>query len=125
MLTRQIILVFTLTSALLAQNAAGPRAAGPAAPNYGAPAQATTQPNPASQQDELARMRDDLNKLESLNLNMSSEIEFLNNQNLQILLRTNVQMWRIVIADLRRQIAREEQYRTTPPSARPSPKPRG
>lgn len=54
-------------------------------------------------------MRDDLNKLDSLNLNMSSEIEFLRDQNLQILLRTNVQMWTIVIRDLREQVAREEQ----------------
>jgi len=53
-------------------------------------------------------MRDDLNKLESLNLNMSSEIEFLRDQNLQILLRTNVQMWTIVIRDLRQQVQREE-----------------
>jgi hypothetical protein len=69
--------------------------------------------------DELARMRDDLNKLESLNLNMSSEIEFLRDQNLQILLRTNVQMWTIVIRDLREQIAREEQRKAVPPPQQP------
>lgn len=63
--------------------------------------------------DELAQMRDDLNKLESLNLNMSAEIEFLRDQNLQILLRTNSQMWGVLIRDLRRQIDREER-RTTP-----------
>jgi TolA-binding protein len=63
----------------------------------------------AAQSDELAQMRDDLNKLESLNLNMSSEIEFLHDQNLQILLRTNSQMWGVLIRDLRRQIDREEQ----------------
>lgn len=58
-------------------------------------------------------MRDDLNKLESLNLNMSSEIEFLRDQNLQILLRTNVQMWTIVIRDLREQVAREQRKAAT------------
>ncbi len=58
-------------------------------------------------------MRDDLNKLDSLNLNMSSEIEFLRDQNLQILLRTNVQMWTIVIRDLREQVAREERKAAT------------
>lgn len=58
-------------------------------------------------------MRDDLTKLESLNLNMSSEIEFLRDQNLQILLRTNVQMWTIVIRDLREQVAREERKAAT------------
>jgi len=65
-------------------------------------------------------MRDDLIKLESLNLNMSSEIEFLRDQNLQILLRTNVQMWTILIRDLREQIAREEQRRVTTPQTPPA-----
>jgi hypothetical protein len=40
---------------------------------------------------------------------MSSEIEFLHDQNLQILLRTNSRMWTMLIQDLRKQIAREEQ----------------
>jgi hypothetical protein len=77
------------------------------------PASAQT---PAPQaMDELTQMRDDLNKLESLNLNMSSEIEFLHDQNLQILLRTNSQMWTVLIRDMRRQIEREEQRRGAPP----------
>ena len=67
-------------------------------------------------------MRDDLNKLESLNLNMSSEIEFLRDQNLQILLRSNVQMWTILIRDLRRQLDREEQHRSAPQPQNPAPK---
>ena len=75
--------------------------------------------------DELAQMRDDLNRLESLNLNMSSEIEFLRDQNLQILLRTNSQMWGVLIRDLRRQIDREEQRTRTsqPRGAGPTPGP--
>ncbi|MGA7459375.1 MAG: hypothetical protein WBW69_04075 [Candidatus Korobacteraceae bacterium] len=87
------------------------------------PGSAAQSSNPASSgNDELARMRDDLNKLESLNLNMSSEIEFLRDQNLQILLRTNVQMWTIVIRDLREQVAREEQRQAVSPQqpARPA-----
>ena len=60
-------------------------------------------------------MRDDLNKLDSLNANMSTEIEFLRDQNLQILLRTNVQMWTVLIRDLRQQVQREEQRRAMPP----------
>jgi len=75
--------------------------------------------------DELARMRDDLNKLESLNMNMTSEILFLRDQNLQVLLRTNSQMWTILIRDMREQIEREEQRRAAPsqlerPAAKPS-----
>lgn len=68
-------------------------------------------------------MRDDLNKMESLNMNMSSEIEFLRDQNLQILLRTNSQMWTIVIHDLRRQIEREEQERARAPFQPVNPAP--
>ncbi len=73
--------------------------------------------------DELAQMRDDLNRLESLNLNMSSEIEFLRDQNLQILLRTNSQMWTVLIHDLRRQIDREEQRRSPTPNNNSGAKP--
>lgn len=68
-------------------------------------------PSAAQANDSLAHMRDDLNKLESLNLNMSSEIEFLHDQNLQILLRTNSQMWTILIRDMQRQLQEEEQRR--------------
>jgi hypothetical protein len=58
--------------------------------------------------------------MESLNMNMSSEIEFLRDQNLQILLRTNSQMWTILIRDLRRQIQLEEQHKAIapPPTSR-------
>ena len=108
MVVKQIFFVALLSSALLAQNPAG----------AGAQPQASTSASPAGQQsspatnDPLAQMRDDLNRLESLNLNMSSEIEFLHDQNLQILLRTNSQMWTVLIRDLRRQIEREEQTRS-------------
>jgi len=53
-------------------------------------------------------MRIDLDRMEGLLGNMSTEIEFLRDQNLQILLRTNAQMWRMLISDLRRQVDREE-----------------
>ena len=91
-----------------------------------APAQSSAPPSPPPTQqhsdDPLAQMRDDLNRLESLNQNMSSEIEFLRDQNLQILLRTNSQMWTVLIRDLQRQIAREEQRRAAPqPGSRAVP----
>jgi hypothetical protein len=57
-------------------------------------------------------MRTDLNHMESLLNNMSSEITFLRDQNLQILLNSNARMWTILIRDLRLQIDREEQCRT-------------
>ena len=56
-------------------------------------------------------MRSDLNQMESLMNNMQSEINFLHDQNLQILLNTNVRMWTILIRDLRQQLDEAEQKR--------------
>ena len=64
---------------------------------------------PAPAANRIQQMRSDLNQMESLMNNMSSEITFLRDQNLQILLNTNVQMWTILIRDLRRQLDDEEQ----------------
>jgi len=128
-LMRQIAFVLLLSSALLAQDSSSQRGTGDQASNPSASglAQPPVQQSPASAGDELARMRDDLNKLESLNMNMTSEILFLRDQNLQILLRTNSQMWTILIRDMRQQIEREEQRRAAPlqlerPAAKPSPR---
>ena len=106
MLFRQIAFVLVVSSALIAQNP-------PAKPQ--APPTPQAQQNSSQPDDALAQMRADLNRLESLNLNMSTQIEFLRDQNLQILLRTNVQMWNVLIRDLRGQIEREEQRRGIPP----------
>ena len=80
-----------------------------AQPQASAASQPAAQQPPATPNDDLAQMRTDLDRMESLLGNMSSEIEFLRDQNLQILLRSNAQMWIILIRDLRRQIDREEQ----------------
>jgi TolA-binding protein len=106
------LLLMTLVLSVRGVSQSAPAPTTPTAP---APAAQAAPPQPV---DELAQMRDDLNKLDSLNLNMSSEIEFLRDQNLQILLRTNSQMWTVLIRDLRRQIDREEQRRAAP--VRPS-----
>lgn len=95
--------------AMLAGSAAQTAVPAPSLP------QTSGQTAPAAPGDELTQMRNDLNNLESLNLNMSSEIEFLRDQNLQILLRTNSQMWTVLIRDLRRQIDREERRRSMSP----------
>jgi hypothetical protein len=122
---RQIVFVLLLSSALLAQDSLSQQRTGDqvSSPAANGPTQASWQQPTTPPGDELARMRDDLNKLESLNMNMTSEILFLRDQNLQILLRTNSQMWTILIRDLREQIAREEQRRATPPAERPAAKP--
>ncbi len=73
--------------------------------------------------NELTQMRTDLSRMESLLGNMSAEIEFLRDQNLQILLRTNAQMWTILVRDLRKQIDREEQRdRASQPASGNAPK---
>ena len=110
---RQIAFVMVFSTMLLAQRSGETGAAKPAiaATPQNAMQQPSTRPN-----DDLGQMRDDLNKMESLNMNMSSEIEFLHDQNLQILLRTNSQMWTILIRDLRRQIQLEEQHKGIVPS---------
>ena len=75
-----------------------------------------TQPSdPAVQaSDRAEQMRADLNQMVSLMNNMQSEINFLRDQNLQILLNTNVRMWTILIRDLRRQL--DEEQRRSPAS---------
>ncbi len=106
MIRKEVGCVLLLSSALMAQSSTGVGQSPAAAPLQEKPAiqQPTGEAN-----DPLAEMRNDLNRLESLNLNMSSETEFLRDQNLQILLRTNSQMWTVLIHELRRQIEREEQ----------------
>lgn len=47
--------------------------------------------------DRAEQMRADLNQMESLMNNMQSEINLLRDQNLQILLNTNVRLWTILI----------------------------
>jgi hypothetical protein len=127
-LIRQIALVTLFSSALLGQTSANPSDIG----NQNSPpvtnqlAQLPQQP-PAARpgDDDVAQMRVDLDRMESLNNNMSSEIEFLRDQNLQILLRTNAQMWTILIRDLRRRIdADQRQLNQIPaPSQNSVPQP--
>ena len=111
---RQMLFLLLLSSTLWAQSAGGqlsPSAQGRQSQADTA-AQAATRPSPGEADDDLAQMRTDLNHMESLLNNMSSEITFLRDQNLQILLNSNARMWTILIRDLRLQIDREEQRRT-------------
>jgi TolA-binding protein len=111
---RQMLFLLMLSSTLWAQSAGGQ----PKAPAQDGRSQAdtagqsTARPAPGEAGDDLAQMRTDLNHMESLLNNMSSEITFLRDQNLQILLNSNARMWTILIRDLRLQIDREEQRRT-------------
>lgn len=108
---RSVLCVVFFSVLLLAQRSTE---SGDAKPGTTSTPQNLQQPS-SQTNDDLAQMRADLNKMESLNMNMSSEIEFLHDQNLQILLRTNSQMWTILIRDMRRQLQQEEQRRSTAP----------
>jgi len=79
----------------------------------------TPPPSPQST-DRAEQMRADLTQMESLMNNMQSEINFLHDQNLQILLNTNVRMWTILIRDLRRQVD-DESRRSPAPSHATAP----
>ncbi len=102
----------------------------PSATTQSAQPHAGNSPQPPTRSDELTQMRTDLNRMESLLGNMSAEIEFLHDQNLQILLRTNAQMWTVLIRDLQRQVDRQEQPSNSGPpgsgsgSPPPNAKPR-
>ena len=108
-----VVVVMFLSCGLFAQSP-GFSAPAPTAAN----AQALSSVPPS---DDLAQLRLDLDRLDSLLSNISSQTEFLRDQNLQILLRTNSQMWMILIRDMRRQLAREEQRRITQPTGAPKP----
>lgn len=126
MVLRQIAFILLFSAALLAQAPATPTANGKNPPQ--AQTNATPAPSPgtrASAAGQYTQMLNDLSQMESLNLNMSSEIEFLRDQNLQILLRTNSRMWTILIRDLRQQIQLQQRSSTVErpvvPRATPQP----
>jgi hypothetical protein len=113
---RGFVFLAVFSTLLAAQDS---RAPGAPPHNEASPqAQSARQPSVPQAGEDSSQIRDDLNKMESLNMNMSSEIEFLHDQNLQILLRTNSQMWTLLIRDLRRQVARQEQQKATPSPVR-------
>ena len=123
-LTALTFIALTVTScATWAQSTSTPTSVA----TQGAQAQSGASPQTTAPGDDLAQMRTDLDRMDSLLGNMNSEIEFLHDQNLQILLRSNAQMWIILIRDLRRQVDREEQQRNRgrqPEGTGPAPKPR-
>ena len=107
---RLLAFVLFMVSIVVAQAPVEPPNPAQSQRNATPPAQPAQVSPPASSSPdaELAQMRNDLNLMESMNNNMSSEIEFLRDQNLQILLRTNARMWTTLIRDLRQQLDREE-----------------
>ena len=100
----RIAIALLLTQAVFAQQPSHTQPPGPAGPSS----------------DRAEQMRADLNQMESLMNTMQSEINLLRDQNLQILLNTNVRLWTILIRDLRRQLD-EEQRRSPGSTHAPGP----
>jgi small-conductance mechanosensitive channel len=98
------------------------RAQQPAPP---ASAQATPPATSSPAPDRIQQMRTDLDQMESQMNSMSSRVNFLRDQNLQILLNNNVRLWTILIRDLRLQLDEEQHKRDAeskprePKSAKP------
>jgi hypothetical protein len=114
-MVRQMVFLLLLSSTLWAQSGGGQ--VSPSTQNQPEAGQSAARPSPGDAGDDLAQMRTDLNHMESLLNNMSSEITFLRDQNLQILLNSNARMWTILIRDLRLQIDREERRRSGKPAS--------
>lgn len=72
---------------------------------------------PRNGSSAAVQLRSDLNEMESLLNNMASEVTFQRDQNLQILLNTNIRMWTILIRDLRKLADEGEQRRAVAPKA--------
>ena len=117
LVARLVLLAMTVTALAVTSCETWAQSGGtpPSATAQSPQPQSGASPQTTAPGDDLAQMRTDLNRMESLLGNMSSEIEFLRDQNLQILLRTNAQMWTILIRDLRKQVDREERARGRKP----------
>jgi hypothetical protein len=109
---RQLLLATLLSSSLWAQSSPAP--ANPQDSSQ-SPPPSSAQAQPPANPGDLAQMRRDLDLMDSMLNNMNSEITFLRDQNLQILLNTNSRMWAMLIRDLRLQLNREEQRPTRAP----------
>ena len=107
-MSRRIALVLLAIALLLCRSGLFAQQSGSGNPAPSPPSASALFFAPAPPLDRIQQMRADLNQMESLMNNMSSEITFLRDQNLQILLNTNVRMWTILIRDLRRQLDEEQ-----------------
>jgi hypothetical protein len=105
-MVRQAVLILALAGAALAQNGTPP------APPQKQEAPATERPD-ATQQMQL-----DLDQMDSLVNNMATQVSFIQNTNMSILLNSNVRLWTILLRDLRLQL--EQQKRA---AGRQSPHP--
>ena len=67
--------------------------------------------------DAARRMELDLNQMESLLNNMAAQVSFIRDTNMSILLNTNVQLWSVLIRDLRLQLQEQQRGGTKSPGS--------
>jgi len=106
--------LFVIVIVMLAAAAVTAQTANPSqqqAPPQVPPA-ATAPPVPPP--DTARQMQLDLDQMESLVNNMAAQVSFIRDTNMSILLNTNVQLWSVLIRDLRMQL--QEQQRAPKPT---------
>jgi len=64
--------------------------------------------NPVVPADPARQMQLDLDRMESLVNNMAAQVSFVRDTNMSILLNTNVQLWSVLIRDLRMQLQEQQ-----------------
>lgn len=100
--------------AMLMTIAAGAQTAEPAPQPTSQPAAAQETPaKPAAPVDPAQQMQLDLDRMESLVNNMSAQVSFIHDTNMSILLNTNVQLWNVLIRDLRMQMQAQKKGATS------------
>ena len=67
-------------------------------------------PQSAPPIDRARQMELDLNQMESLLNNMAAQVSFIRDTNMSILLNTNVQLWSVLIRDLRLQLQEQQRH---------------
>lgn len=113
---KQLVFVVALSVAALAQAA---RTAEPQSlPAQGEPTQAAGAPVQTST-DPAAQMEIDLNQMDGLLNNMATEVSFIQNTNMQILLNTNVRLWTLLLRDLRRQVQEQQKHGAATETTKP------
>lgn len=106
-----ILLALVMASAASAQTAdRNPQESSPQQNPTAGTSSASAAPDPAHQ------MQLDLNQMESLLNNMAAQVSFIRDTNMSILLNTNVQLWSVLIRDLRLQLQEQQRVR---PAANP------
>jgi hypothetical protein len=81
------------------------------------PAPKTTSPQasaPGLRPDPAHQMQMDLDQMESLVNNMAAQVSFIRDTNMSILLNTNVQLWSVLIRDLRLQLEEQQRHAAAP-----------